>query len=374
MNIKTWMAVLCGLACGGLTHADSYDPATNRLTISSINVGGAYYRAVVTVGSLVSFNTGVTGTVATFDAATNVLTVPSLVVGGTAFTNVKVTVGGLVSANVITATGTMKLFFNAEILGPKAAGDAQINVRSASSTDGFHFTLDPEIWATSDTLSDPVVYRTRSDRWYAAGFSATEGIRVGSHAGSPDFTGSSFTVAVAQGQVPSLLEFDDGLRLYYFGDGGILSAFSRDGTTWTQEAGVRVGTPAGTNLVLIADPAPVRRKDGSIVMYFKASGPPGANPTPYDHMLYRATSTDGITFTHENKLLVDHASVPQAFADASGRVGVYYLDFRKFPANKEVIAAVYEQDDFTLTEPVVITFDRLPTNTWANDPTPVLMP
>jgi hypothetical protein len=374
MHLKT-LALLCYvLVTSGLAHADSYDVASNRLSVSSIHVAGTYYRAVVTVGSLVSFNTGVTGTVDIYDPATNVLTIPSLMVGGTVYTNVKVTVSSLVSAEPITATGTMKLFFNAEIIGPKAPGDAQINVRSASSTDGFHFTLDPEIWATSDTLSDPVIYRTRSGRWFVAGLSATEGIRVGSHAGSPDFTRTSFTVAAAQGQVPGLLEFDDGLRLYYFGDGGILSAFSRDGVSWTKESGVRVGTPAGTNLVLIADPAPVRRKDGTIVMYFKAAGRPSANPSPYDHMLYRATSTDGITFTHENRLLVEHASVPQAFSDASGRVGVYFLDFRKFPANKEVIAAVYQQDDFTLTAPVVVTFDKLPTNTWANDPTPVSIP
>ncbi len=272
----------------------------------------------------------------------------------------------------------MKLFFNAEIIGPKGPTDSQINVRSATATtDAFHFALDPEKWATSNTLSDPVVYRAKSGQWLIAGFSEKEGIRVGTHQGSPDFTTSTFTIA-AQGQVPSFLEFDDGFRLYYFGDTGgvmgILSAFSKDGTTWTQESGVRVTTPAGTNLKLIADPAPARRKDGTIVMYFKASGPPDADPTPYDHMLYRATSKDGLTFTHENKLLVEHASVPQAFTDATGRVGVYYLDFREFPAKREVITGSYEQDDFSLTPPVIVTFDKMPDNTWANDPTPILIP
>lgn len=333
MNIKTWLTVLFSCVSMGAAHPDTYDPTTNQLSISSLTIAGTTYRAVVTVGRVVS--------------ASVITTVP---------------------------TGTMKLFFNAEILGPKAPGETQINLRSATSTDGFHFTLDPDIWVNSDALSDPVVYRSRSGRWVVAGYSATEGIRVGSHQGSPDFRTSSFTVAVARGQVPALMEFDDGMRLYYFGDGGILSAFSKDGVTWTAESGVRVGTPAGTNLVLIADPSPARRKDGTIVTYFKAAGPPVGSPSPYDHMIYRATSTDGITFTHENKMLVDHASVPQAFTDASGRVGVYFLDFRKFPASKEVIATVYEQDDYSLTAPVVVTFDKLPTNTWANDPTPVLMP
>jgi hypothetical protein len=376
VNIQGWLMACVGVLSAGHAQSDTYDPATQQLSISSITVAGVTYRAVVTVGSVLGFNTGVAGTVDTYDAASNILTIPRIVVGGVTYTNAKGTVAQVVSASVISPgpTGTMKLFFNAEILGPKAAGDAQINLRSASSTDGFNFTLDPDIWATSDTLSDPVVYRSRSGRWFVAGFSEKEGIRVASHADTPNFATSTFSIAVGKGQVPALLEFDDGLRLYYLGEGGILSAFSKDGSVWTAEAGVRVGPPAGSNLVLVADPAPARRKDGSIVMYFKAAGPPGSNPSPYDHMIYRATSTDGLNFTHENELLVNHASVPQAFNDASGRVGVYFLDFRKFPASKEVIAAVYEQDDFTLTAPQVVSFDRLPANTWANDPTPVLIP
>ncbi len=272
------------------------------------------------------------------------------------------------------AAPQMKLFFNAEITG-KTPAETQINIRSASTTDGFHFTVDPTTWVTTNALSDPVVYRAKSGKWLIAGFHEGEGIRVAVHDQTPDFTNATFTIAVTKGQVPSLLEFDDGFRLYYFGDGGIQSAFSKDGVTWALEPGVRVGTPAGSNLFLIADPAPARRKDGTIVMYFKAATlPRDGGDSPYDHMIYRATSADGLVFTHENKLLVDHAGIPQAFTNAAGHVGVYFLDFAKFPTTKENIAAMYEQDDYSLTAPAAITFDKLPEKSWADDPTPILVP
>ncbi len=285
--------------------------------------------------------------------------------------------GGVGDGPIVTdaAAAQMKLFFNAEITGP-TPDKTQINIRSASTTDGFHFTLDPQTWITSYALSDPVEYRMKSGKWIIAGFHEGEGIRVAVHDQTPDFTSATFTVAVVKGQVPSILEFDDGIRLYYFGDLGIQSAFSKDGVTWTLEPGARVATPSGSNLFLIADPAPARRKDGTIVMYFKAATlPRDGGDSPYDHMIYRATSKDGLTFTHENKLLVNHAGIPQAFTNAAGHVGVYFLDFSKFPGTKENIAAMYEQDDYSLTPPAPIVFETpLPDRAWADDPCPVLVP
>jgi len=40
---------LCGAA-----QADSYDPATNQLTVDSVMVNGVNYKAVVTIGNIVS--------------------------------------------------------------------------------------------------------------------------------------------------------------------------------------------------------------------------------------------------------------------------------------------------------------------------------
>ena len=141
MNISTWLIACAGALSAGSVQADTYDPATGQLSISSITVAGVTYRAVLTVGTVLGFNTGVAGTVDTYDAASNVLTVPRIVVGGVTYTNAKGTVASVVSSSVISPgpTGVMKLIFNAEILGPKADGDAQI-----TSDHGFDVGRDRE--------------------------------------------------------------------------------------------------------------------------------------------------------------------------------------------------------------------------------------
>lgn len=42
------------LLTGAAAHADSYDPATNQLTVDSVTVNGVNYKAVVTIANVVS--------------------------------------------------------------------------------------------------------------------------------------------------------------------------------------------------------------------------------------------------------------------------------------------------------------------------------
>lgn len=58
-----------------------------------------------------------------------------------------------------------------------------------------------------------------------------------------------------------------------------------------------------------------------------ASGgaPPSANG-PYFHQVLRAASADGLTFQKEGRLLLDHASVPDAVLRPDGQVWLYYVN------------------------------------------------
>jgi hypothetical protein len=77
--------------------ADSYDAATNRLTIPQVLVGNTTYsNVVVTLGSVISVGAApAIGTVDTYDGTA--LTMPAVSAYGTTYYNVKVTVGGVVS-------------------------------------------------------------------------------------------------------------------------------------------------------------------------------------------------------------------------------------------------------------------------------------
>ncbi len=80
-------------------YADTYDAATNVLTIPLVTVGNtAYTNVKITVGGLISLGGGTAAnTYDTYDAATNQLTIPSVLVGTTTYTNVVITVGGVIS-------------------------------------------------------------------------------------------------------------------------------------------------------------------------------------------------------------------------------------------------------------------------------------
>ena len=104
MRFGPKLVALAISACCGVAQAATFDPATGYLTIPSIKVGGVTYSVVVSIGSLVSFNTGVPGSEDSYEPTTNVLSMPSIVVGGIAFTNVKVTVGGVISFSVVSTT------------------------------------------------------------------------------------------------------------------------------------------------------------------------------------------------------------------------------------------------------------------------------
>lgn len=274
-----------------------------------------------------------------------------------------------------TAEPSIRLFLTLTDTRPsslRGAGGLPSNtLRSAASTDGYAFTFDPQEWLTSDDMADPTVAVSDDGTWTVASGTGTSSIRAAASSPCPSF--SSFPEMFDAGGIPDIVPVDGGFRMYYSGEGnsGILSAFSTDGANYTQEPGTRLALPAGLNLA--ADPAVARRADGTYVMYFK--GTTVVEKTPYNHTLYRATSSDGLTWVAEPDALIAHVSVPGAYADSSGVVWVYYLNFAKWPNERESVWATYELGDGTLAEPKPVTFaPALPSYLWVNDPDPVLVP
>jgi hypothetical protein len=140
-------------------------------------------------------------------------------------------------------------------------------------------------------------------------------------------------IRLEDASVPGVSRLEDGrFRMYYGGPGGILSAISEDGTTFTKETGVRVpsGAQGGTEMI-VSDPTMVTRQDGQVRIYYKGATGPGG-PGQSIHTIYSAISTDGLHFEKEG-IRIDSqqtpdrgwASVPEAIILPDGRVRLYYV-------------------------------------------------
>ena len=93
-------AALVFLACNGVAWADTYDPVSRQLFIPAVSVGAATFtNLTVTVTGLVRGPTGTAaiGDLDSYDTASGQLTIPRVTVGPSTYYNVVVTVGDVVS-------------------------------------------------------------------------------------------------------------------------------------------------------------------------------------------------------------------------------------------------------------------------------------
>jgi hypothetical protein len=104
-SIFAALLLLTGVSAAYAT--DTYSPP--NLSIPTVVIGGATFsNMVVTVSGIVSGPSGSSGngSVDTYDPATNQLTIPNVLVGATTYHNVVITVGSLVSVASVTGADT----------------------------------------------------------------------------------------------------------------------------------------------------------------------------------------------------------------------------------------------------------------------------
>jgi hypothetical protein len=126
-----------------------------------------------------------------------------------------------------------------------------------------------------------------------------------------------------------------GLRMYYTWSGSeddpafsetpneIRSAFSEDGTRWKREPGVRFHGPG------MVDPDIVPLTDGGFRLYYTAATlvkpKDGTNePGWVDVNVKSALSTDGLSFTSEPDIRLQHAGVSSTLQLPDGRTRMYF--------------------------------------------------
>ncbi|MBI3914156.1 MAG: hypothetical protein HY327_08240 [Chloroflexi bacterium] len=68
----------------------------------------------------------------------------------------------------------------------------------------------------------------------------------------------------------------------------------------------------------------------------------GAQGGPYLHHIESATSTDGLNWTNDGKILIEHASVLTTMVTTEGKVRLYYVDASKIP---ETVNCAESSDD-----------------------------
>ena len=102
---------------------------------------------------------------------------------------------------------------------------------------------------------------------------------------------------------PDVVKLKDGrYRMYYQNAGVIKSAISTDGLTFTDESGTRIDKQNPDNLTLdnVAAPSVAQQDDGTFVMIYRGSinqRYASNTPNPTTQLLLWATSTDGLTYT-----------------------------------------------------------------------------
>lgn len=154
---------------------------------------------------------------------------------------------------------------------------------------------------------------------------------------------------------PDIMKLDDGTyRMNYQNAGVIKSATSKDGLTFTDEAGTRVDKTTDTGIALdnVAAPSTLKLSDGTYLMVYRGSinEPYAAETVPNKTMgvVMYATSTDGKTWTKKG-LAIDTRTDTTLKGWADGPELVEYDDeIRVYFTNYSgIYYSVYKDGSFT---------------------------
>jgi len=214
-----------------------------------------------------------------------------------------------------------------------------IGLVSAVSDDGRTFTEEPGVRIPGTEAGQPRVWRLADGRWRLYISKVREIVSFTSEDGleftrDPGLRLTAATAGLPAISSPSIMEVEPGLwRMYYStlafpgaGPGGKRSgsATSTDLLEWTVDAGWRLGEGAPHLTDSAEHPFPVAGADGSVSLFYgKFRASPGGAPDG----LWRATSTDGLTFTDEAYTGLYFGNDPEVLLLPNGERIIYYGDF-----------------------------------------------
>lgn len=103
------LGLLLALAGSGAAQADSFDPATNQLTIDSVLVNGVNYKAVVTIANVISVSPVATAPAAQCAAANFTTAIYNAIKPGMTVDQVNATIGCQFTPSLtVRSTGTIQ--------------------------------------------------------------------------------------------------------------------------------------------------------------------------------------------------------------------------------------------------------------------------
>jgi hypothetical protein len=258
------------------------------------------------------------------------------------------------------ADGHIRLYFSC---GPRRQGglDEGVATYSALSADGIDYAFEPgaRFWTIGRPVIDCAVART-GDRWhYCAPIGRPEeGAYCATSADGLSFARLRDLPAEAgQNWTGNLLTGGDGLRFYGTSPRGVWWAESKNGVEWT---------PPRYTSVRGGDPAVAQTSQGDWLLVCVSGDrhprqPPPPPPTsgPYTHRICSASSADGLTWTRDPGVRMEHASVPCAIADGE-RILLYYVDANRGRGLPESVGCAVSTDGLIFRQQP-FALDGLPT-------------
>ena len=100
--------------------------------------------------------------------------------------------------------------------------------------------------------------------------------------------------------------------------------------------------------------------------------PPPHSPGPWEHRVFRATSTDGLSWRRDTAWLFDPASVPGAVIDTFGNIFLYFVQMESAEETEKLMVAS-STDGLNFSVPIEVNMTGA-TVTRRVDPNPVLLP
>lgn len=203
--------------------------------------------------------------------------------------------------------GSLRLYyFQGYFVTPPPQNPGPNPIYTAVSTDGVRFTGKRKAFEY-DNVYDPSVVQLPNGS-YVMGCTQMIGNTVNTVvATSADGLTFTYKTTVQNTGIPELMVLNDGsIRLFYNGQGGIVSSLSTDGgTTWQKEQGARLSSQQ-----FVGDPS-VSKVGNRLRMYVKGFNANGGQKLTGHKTQYAESTDGGNTFQMQQQLVLDSASVPE---------------------------------------------------------------